>query len=35
MRLTEFKKIANKSGYSHLNPYYRLISGGKIIEKRK
>ena len=35
MRLTQFKKIANKSGCSHLNPYHRLIAGGKIIEKRK
>ncbi|NLK71171.1 MAG: hypothetical protein GX286_07050 [Clostridiales bacterium] len=35
MRLTAFKKIANKSGCSYLNPYLRLVTGGKIIEKRK
>lgn len=34
MRLTEFKKITNKPGCPHLNPYHRLISGGKIIETR-
>ena len=34
MRLTEFKKIANKSGCPHLNPYLRLVTGGKIIETR-
>ena len=34
MRLTEFKKIANKSGCSYINPYLRLVTGGKIIETR-
>lgn len=34
MRLTEFKKIANKSGCSYINPYLRLVTCGKIIETR-